>query len=105
DVAQTSFQTVRLKLVYIRAERVRFNNVRACAYVFAVNFTDKVGRNQVQFIIRTIDVDALRVEHRAHCAIEDVGAIGVKNFAKVWHGLGPSSVVGGQLQRARTTAD
>ena len=59
DLAHARFQAVRLKLVHVRAECVRFDNLSAGAHVLIVDFTHQIGRDQVQLVVGSIDVDAL----------------------------------------------
>ena len=75
-LAETSFQSVRLELVGGSAESICLDDVSAGAHVFGVHFADEVGSDQIQFIVRSINVDALGIEHRAHRAIKHVGAVG-----------------------------
>jgi hypothetical protein len=40
-----------------------------------MDIAHEVGGDQIQFVVRTVDVDALRIEHRTHRAIKDVNAV------------------------------
>src|SRR5207253_2318527 len=90
DFVRAGFEAIRLKLVYIRSERVRFDYVGACADVFAMNLAHEIGRHQIQLIVRAIDVDTLCIEHRAHGAVEDVGTIGYKKLLEGFHNKNPA---------------
>jgi hypothetical protein len=49
----------------------------ACAYS-ACTARDQVRARGVQFIVTLVDVDALRVQHRSHRAVEDDDAFGIE---------------------------
>ncbi len=59
DFARASFETVRLKLVHVRAKRIRFNDVGAGAHVFGMNLAHEIGGHQIQLVVRSVDVNAL----------------------------------------------
>ena len=85
DFAQTAFETVRLQLMRGGAISIRLDDVGASANVFGVNFAHEVGRDEIQFVVGAIDVDALGVEHRAHRAIEDVNGVGLNDVSEGFH--------------------
>ena len=77
-----AFETVGLQLVGGGAVGVGFDDVGAGANVFGVNVAHQIGRDQIQFIVGAIDIDALGIEHRAHRAVEDVNAVGLENVSE-----------------------
>ena len=66
-------------------QRVGLDDVGAGANVFDVNLADQIRIAEVQLVVTTIDVDALGVEHRAHCAVNYEDAIAGENFFKRLH--------------------
>src|ERR1043166_2939238 len=59
--------------------------IRAGANVFGVDLAHQIGIAEIQFVVTAIDIDALRVEHRAHRVINDENAIGFEKFAEWLH--------------------
>ena len=59
----------------VGAEGVGFEDLGAGLEVFLVNREDEVGVREVQFVVAAIDEDTAGVEHRAHGAIGEHGAM------------------------------
>jgi hypothetical protein len=52
-----------------------------------VNFANKIGRDEIQFIVTAIDIYAFVVKSRAHGSVKNVDAIIVEYLSKVLHNM------------------
>ena len=59
DFARAAIEAIWQKLVNVGSEGIRFDDVGAGANVFGMDLAHEVGGNQIQFIVGTVDVDAL----------------------------------------------
>src|SRR6185436_15540031 len=80
-------QPERRQLDPVRTKGVRLDHIRAGPHVGLVHFRDELGLGQVELVERSIEEDALGVEHRAHGAVADEDAAG-KGFSERGSGHG-----------------
>ena len=59
----------------VRAEGVRLEDVRAVPQVHLMDVCDEIRLGQIQLVERSIQEDALRVEHRPHRAVAHEDAV------------------------------
>src|SRR5690606_1608229 len=91
------------------AKAVRLQDLRTRPQILPMHLPDHVRLAQRQLVIATVDVDATRVEHRAHGAVED-GAASVGQPVVDGHGgycawrrpwaRGPGPTAGGAVRRS-----
>src|SRR4029078_4669668 len=79
------FQPVFGQLDGTGAERVGLDQLCPCFYVLFMDVENQPGIREVHLIEAAIDIDALRIEHRAHCAVEDTNTIVLESIFEIWH--------------------
>src|SRR5207244_9671411 len=83
DFAHAALKAVLGQLGGRGAEGVCFENIGAGATVFRVDLAYQVRIAETHFIVATIDIYALGVEHRPHRPVEDVDPVGIKYLSKI----------------------
>src|SRR4029434_5400296 len=90
DLAKLALEAVRLELVTCSAERVRFDNVGTGLDVFLVHLADKIGSDEIQFVVAPVDVNSFIVEPRSNRPVEDIDAVVVQDLSEVLHSVSRS---------------
>src|SRR5262245_12886222 len=83
DLVDLLVEVVFGELDLVRAEAVRFDQLGARLDVGAMDLFNDVALAQVELIVTAVDEHTLRVEHRPHRAIENVGTVIVNEIFKL----------------------
>ncbi len=76
DLGHLGGQAVPREPEAVGAEGVGFKDLGAGLQILLVDGENQVGVGQVQFVVAAVDEDAARIEHRAHGAVGEHGAVG-----------------------------
>src|SRR5579863_10400132 len=68
-------QTVARQAERISTEGIGFNNFRPSLQVVVVNGPNEIGLREIQFIVRTVDENAFRVEQGPHRPVAQYGKL------------------------------
>src|SRR4051812_46973667 len=66
-------------------ERIRLNDVGSGGDVLLMHLPHEIGRREIQFVIRAVDINALVIQASAHRTVEDVNVVRIEQLPEVFH--------------------